>query len=270
MSLLEFMINTFRRKIIESPIFIGGEGRSGTTLMRAMLNCHPKIACGAETHFLTDQDFIKLYDLLLERYSARFAEYTADPSEKVNEMYRAMINAFYDDYTKKQGKIRWADKTPYNIKVIDFLLKVYSDKIKFIHLIRDGRDVATSMLKMEWGPNTIQEAARSWKEIIQGSRKHLGKDYYIEVKYEQLIAESDKTLKEVCNFIGERYSDKMLDYYKKKDMGGERESSFKQVSKPLYTTSVQKWEVELSRDEIKSYEEIAGEELVMLGYRLSN
>lgn len=248
------------------PIFIGGEGRSGTTLMRAMLNNHPNIFSGPETHFFIDEDFIKYRDKLIEKYAYRIREYNEDAVSEVNEMYRGMINNFFSKYMKKNNKKRWAEKTPYNIKHIDFLLEVFEGNIKFIHMIRDGRDVAASLLTMPWGPPTIEGAAESWNSIIENSRKHLEKKYFIEVKYEDLINNEVKVLKRVCKFLKEDYDGRMLDYYKDDDLGGSKESSYKQIKQPLYKNSIGRWQNDLTESQIDIFMNIARKSMRSLKY----
>ena len=77
-------------------------------------------------------------------------------------------------------------------------------------MIRDGRDVASSILKMNWGPNTIEDVADRWRKIILDTRKYVGEPYYLELKYEDLINDVLHTLDKVCSFIGEKFDQKML------------------------------------------------------------
>jgi hypothetical protein len=254
------------RKKPPQPIFIGGEGRSGTTLMRAMINNHPKIFCGPETHFFIDKNFIDYHDVMVNHYSNRISEYNENVRDEVNQMYRGMINNFFTKHMNANKKRRWADKTPYNVKVIDFLLEVFEGNIKFIHMIRDGRDVASSITTMPWGPKTVKEAAHNWTTIIANTRKHVGKDYYIEIKYEDLVREETKILKEVCEFLGEDFNQQMLDYYKDEGLGGSDESSYNQIIQPLYTKSIGRWKKDLSTKEQKDFMEVAGETMRTLGY----
>lgn len=265
------MISKIKKLLQESnsnkfPIFIGGEGRSGTTLMRAMLNSHPRIFCGPETHFFIDQKFIDFHNILLKNYANQISEYNENVHEEVNQMFRGMINDFFTKHMKKNKKKRWADKTPYNIKHIDFLLEVFEGNMKFIHMIRDGRDVAASLLTMPWGPPTIEGAAHSWNTIIENSRKHLGKKYFIEIKYEDLINNEVKVLKGVCKFLKEDYDKRMLDYYKEEDLGGSKESSYKQIKQPLYKNSIGRWQRDLTEEQIEIFMDIAGKSMRSLKY----
>ena len=257
---------TRNKKKKNQPIFIGGEGRSGTTLMRAMINNHPNIFCGPETHFFIDKNFIDYHDIMVNHYSNRISEYNEDVRDEVNQMYRGMINNFFTKHMNANKKKRWADKTPYNIKVIDFFLDVFEGNIKFIHMIRDGRDVAASIITMPWGPKTVREAAHNWSSIIQNSRKHVGKDYYLEVRYEDLVKEETKVLKEVCEFLDEDFNEHMLDYYKDERLGGADESSYKQITQPLYNKSIGRWKKDLTSKEKRDFMKVAGETLKMLGY----
>lgn len=261
--------NPFKKtKINKYPIFIGGEGRSGTTLMRAMLNNHPKIACGPETHFLNDPDFQKLLDILIERYSYRIREYNTFPEQEFCEMYASMISSFFEKYASARSKGRWADKTPYNIKSVDFLLKVFQGQIRFIHMVRDGRDVASSILTMDWGAKTVEEAAERWKNIIMNSRKHLGENYFFELKYEDLVMNQEDSLRKVCKFIGEKFHPSMLEYYKDDALGGEKESSYSQIRKPVYNKAIGRWKKDLTPKQVKKFMKVAGDTIELLGYEI--
>lgn len=250
----------------KEPIFIGGEGRSGTTLMRAIINSHPNIICGSETHCFTNDSLKEYYRQCKEGYRARIAEFDPDPEHKINLMFQSMFNNFFGEYAKTHNKARWADKTPYNIKSIDFYLDVFEGNIKFIHMIRDGRDVALSMLGMTWGPQTVEDAANSWKDIILESRKHVGKPYFIEIKYEDLIRSPAETVKRVCHLLGERYYPKMLDESSRDVESGRSESSYSQIVRPLYGSSVYRWKKEMDNSQLKSFMSIAGDVIVDLGY----
>lgn len=250
-----------------TPIFIGGEGRSGTTLMRVMLNNHRSIACGPETQWFLDPGFTGLYEIIKEKYQPNLISYDEPPEELLNRMFRAFISSHHGQYASKQGKKRWADKSPYNIKKIDFFLKVFDYQMKFIHMVRDGRDVISSLVTMDWGPQSIEEAAKSWHTIIRNSRRHIGKDYFLEIRYEDLIRDPEHILRKVCEFLNIRFDKNMLNFYKQgESIGGSHESSYDQVRKPIYSSSIGRWKRDLSAEQVKVVTEICIESLKSLGY----
>ena len=124
----------------DSPIFIIGCGRSGTTLLRMMLDSHPRISAGEETKFLTDlQPIVGEHWSLLSAYGFS------------REWWLDRIRAFYGDfqaeYLAKRGKQRWAEKTPGYTFHLDFIAELFPDA-QYVHVIRDGRDVALSWEKL--------------------------------------------------------------------------------------------------------------------------
>ncbi|MCA9376444.1 sulfotransferase [Candidatus Dojkabacteria bacterium] len=248
------------------PIFIGGEGRSGTTLMRVILNSHPNIACGPESQLFRDKKVEELYDYLLHTYFDRISDYSEEPDKYLAGSFRAMIDGFFEPYMLEQGKKRWAEKSPHNIVSIDFLLKVYEKDLKFIHMIRDGRDVVSSILSMDWGPDNVTDAATRWSSIIENSLKHRGEPYYMEVKYEDLADNPEKIVREVCEFIGEEFDEQMLAYHKADQHLGSNESSNSQVAKPIYKSSIGRWKTDLDQIQLHKFYEIAGKRLSELGY----
>lgn len=253
------------QKIAECiPIFIGGEGRSGTTLMRVILDSHPSIACGPETHLFRDPKFEEFFNYSLETWGDRIAKYSYNPENYLATCCEKMIRRFFEQYAKRKNKKRWADKTPYNIKAINFFKKIFHE-MKFIHVIRDGRDVTASLLRMPWGPADTKSAITGWKDIIESSKVHRGEDYYMEVFYEDLINNFEVTIRKVMDFVGEPYVEDLTQFYKlEHDLGGE--SSSKQVINPITPTYIGKWKNDLSDEDKKIIDEIAGNTLRELGY----
>ncbi len=248
------------------PIFIGGEGRSGTTLMRVILDSHPNIACGPETHLFQDPKLAELYQYYLTNWGDRIKKYSDKPEEYLGDCFAQMIACFFTAYAKQKNKPRWADKTPYNILALDFYLRIFRS-IKFIHMIRDGRDVVCSLLTMDWGPKNMIEAAKSWKSCIETGMKHRGRDYYLEMQYEALVDDLEKNIRLVLEFLAEPFDEKLLSYYKMNhDLGGE--SSSHQVSKPIYSSSIGRWKKELSAKDLDLFYSIAGDTLKDLDYKI--
>src|SRR5262249_51997802 len=108
-------------------------------------------------------------------------------------------------------KPRWGDKTPYyagHMHLIQSLLP----EARFIHLIRDGRDVGLSVKDLWFGPNSLVEAAHWWAAGIQRARQQAGDlRYYLEIQYEDLVARPESTLQRVCAFLDLPWHPGMLD-----------------------------------------------------------
>jgi hypothetical protein len=281
--------------------FICGTTRSGTTLLRLMLDAHPEVAIPSETHFVPDLivrciegpvSADELTDLVTGH--ARWGDFGLEP-EDLRERLAALdpLNAadatreFFRLYAEKQGKKRWGDKTPGYIRQTRRIQRVLPEA-RFIHTIRDGRDVALSVIPLNFGPSTITEAARLWKKRV-GWARHQSRnmDHYTEVFYEDLILETEKTLRGVCAFIDLDWTPAMLDYHegagqrlaeKDRDLakpGGRaqpaeaRMQSHALAKEPPRADRVGRWKREMSEEDVAEYERVAGPLLRELGYELA-
>jgi hypothetical protein len=281
--------------------FIVGATRSGTTLLRLMLDAHPDMAIPSETHFIPD--LIKTYRLesasperLCEVVTShrRWGDFHLDATALL-ERFRAIdaINpgdatrAFFQLYAEREGKSRWGDKTPGYVREMHRIQSVLPEA-RFIHLIRDGRDVALSVLGMNWGPSTVPEAAFRWKKRILRAREQAPRiGHYVEIRYEDLVRDTEATLRRVCEFTDLPYDEAMLRYHERAeerlrekdrdlDRGPEKEpqpaearmESHALATEPPNPERIERWRTEMSREDRAVYEELAGELLADLGYEV--
>jgi hypothetical protein len=189
------------------PIFIVGCGRSGTTLLRLMLDSHPAIAAGEETKFLTDlEPILGEHWRLLQTYGFNRAWWL--------ERMRAFYGGFMAEYAQRKGKRRWAEKTPGYTFHLDLVDELFPNA-QYVHLIRDGRDVVASF-RERWGYKAGLRAANSvWRESILRARaygEHLPPDRYHELRYEALVADPERELRSLIAFLGEEWDDAVLRY----------------------------------------------------------
>jgi protein-tyrosine sulfotransferase len=218
----------------QSPIFVFGVPRSGTTLLRTLLDSHPRIACGPETPWLgghQPRSVMELVRFLTEDKFGYCASY-GRPREEVVAAARRFVSDLMEGYARSKGKERWAEKTPDNILYIDFLLELFPDA-KVLWLVRDGLDVAlsTSVVseerkgvskfheeKVSFGPgvpavgNTPFAAILRWRHWNQLLGRRLLERAHLKVSYERLVKDPANVMSEVCEHIGERFEPRMLDY----------------------------------------------------------
>ncbi len=252
------------------PVFLGGEGRSGTTLLRVMLDAHPAIACGPESHFLVDPRFRAFHEHF-RNTKWRRAEGFGYDKDDLDDLVRDFARGWFETYMKRRGKRRWADKTPQTIHCLPYLWELFPTA-RFVHLIRDGRDVACSIMPQNWGPNTITEAAERWVDCVwKGVIHRADTERYAEVRYEDLVTSPETEMRRILSWIGEEWDPAVLAHDRvDHDNPEHTESSAEQVARPLYTSSLGRWKRDLAPRDVKAFEKIAGETLEFLGFELAS
>ena len=205
--------------------FIVGSARSGTTLLRMMLNAHPEVAVPPESRFVVElyrSDDVQVNDFL-ERLDAhpRWTSWDT-PIEDVRAQlaglttvpYPEAIEAAYMAYAQNRNKKRYGDKTPRYIEDLPLLARLWPEA-KFVHLVRDGREVALSYADVPFGPSTVAKAAALWKDrVVRGMEqgRPLGPHRYTELRYERLLANPQAEVEALCAFLDLDFDPSMLDY----------------------------------------------------------
>lgn len=266
------------------PVFIGGCDRSGTTLLGSMLGAHSDCLTIPESQFKTDIfksfqgniNLLQAFNLVKNHWRFKIWELNLGsipmPKESPWNSYSNLLEWIIIKYGESVGKTSfntWIDHTPSNIKNANILLELFPQG-KMIHIIRDGRAVALSVMKLEWGPNTVLKAAPWWVENVAyglASESVLEKDKILRVKYEDLITDPEKTLKKVCNFINIEYQSDMI---KGNGFKVPRYSHGQHtlVGKKPDAKRMNAWEKGLTSRQIEIFEGLTGNFLQNLGYDL--
>lgn len=192
------------------PIFVVGCQRSGTTMLRLVLDSHSRISCGPETRFLADMERIVTVDW------PRLSRYGFERREWLDRM-AAFFGGIQSDYAASRGKVRWADKTPLYALNIDLLTEMFPDA-QIINVVRDGRDVAVSHRK-RFGYKSSVNSARKWPKYIQAgevAKAKLAPEQFYELRYEDIVADTETTMRELFAWLGEEWEPAVLDYDKHK------------------------------------------------------
>jgi sulfotransferase family protein len=185
------------------------------------------------------------------------------------DAFRFAVSAPFVAYAEREGKRRWGDKTPAYIGHVDRLTAIWPDA-RFVVLVRDGRDVALSVMNVPFGPNNAWAAARSWATAIRrgrdAARRFRGR--VLEIRYEDLVSKPAATVGAVCDFLGLGYSDEMLaiEQTDRSKVVADQSAWFTNVWSGITTAAVDKWRTELTPRQIEAFETVAGDELRALGY----
>lgn len=192
--------------MLARPIFIVGAARSGTTLLRVMLDSHSNIAAGPEFRILLN--FARISEFYIPVYKG-YGFGRHDWFERVREFH----GGFLSDYATGRGKGRWCDKTPAYGFHLDFIRELYPDA-QIIHIIRDGRAVVRSHLQ-RWGSRRAIRAMGEWRDLIEKCRKfgHRWPEQYHELRYEDLVRDPEAELRRLLEFLGEPWEAAVLEPY---------------------------------------------------------
>ena len=286
--------------------FIVGCPRSGTYLLSSILNASGRIAIPTETHFVPlfmpylwlagdlrnlparkrllraififlrvwlaraeeERDFaavIRHSLLAVEPESDRIADSTTD--------YASLVGNLYAAYSRHQGAVDAGDKSAFfDHMPLEQIDTAMGGSARFIHVVRDGRDVCSSWRKTKVGPRSVGEAALAWSHHIERKQNwgRLQPERYLELRYENLLKAPRETLRMVCDFIGFDYSDTLLDFHATpyaRDLSNS--TTHPRLSQPLDPTNQGKWRQELTAEEVTEFEAIAHVALAAGGYGLS-
>jgi hypothetical protein len=223
----------------ERPIFVIGYERSGTTLLMAMLGCHPRI-CFPEVGWLFPRIYPWRYtygDLTVESNFRTLAgemlfglnqplwHMSLNPATAVSEIialapersFAGIYTAMHQRYAQEFGnKQRWGQKTPNNLYFVPQIKENFPNA-QFIFITRDGRDASATSLESAFGAGNIYGAAYTWNAantFIKPFREKLPEDTWLDVSYETLVRQPEKVLNQVCDFLGESYSPQMLEFHR--------------------------------------------------------
>jgi hypothetical protein len=245
------------------------------TLLRVILDAHPSISCGPDVGHvaltMTSADFeTTLGDLHREHFHlerdevrARFARAIAAPMRK-----RASLNA----------KRRWADKSAFNVLVFDRLAALFPDA-RFIHLVRDGRDLAASLLERRWrAPSgavfdhcaSVAGAARYWASLTQRGLEEetlLG-DRVLRIRYEDLAARPSETMQAICAFLVEPFEPTIVALEDRRPtLAGLELETADRLRRSVNQSAVGRWRRDLAADDAAAVFEAFRPLFETLGYQ---
>ena len=271
------------------PIFLFGFERSGTTWLSMIIGAHPRLAVpfsvtglwyryGAMldkySHLSTLGDVARIVDDLLQEERIRLWDVTLTRDEVLEGLepgsYPAIIARFHNLYASHKGKDLWGNIDIANLFNMD-VAHHWFPEARFIHIVRDGRDVALSHDTYPYGAANTLECANAWMHHLQVNLKMgsiLGPHRYLKVRYEDLVLACEATLRRICAFIGVPYSAKMLEYRQMvaEKVPIDRRWLWPTLDKPPVTSNAYRWKTNMSTSKRIVFERAAGAMLVELGY----
>lgn len=261
-----------------SAVVVLGVSRSGTTLLKSMLDAHPELAIPTESYFIP-----QLWDRHGERPERaailadlgrleRVRQWGVDVEQldlPAEPTFAQVIDAVYSAYAQAEGKSRYGDKTPLYMQHLDLLARVFPDA-RYVHIVRDGRDAALSFLAMTRKPRfnvsrprALGDFAAAWRREVLAARRFGREHPYFELRYEDLVEEPEARLRDVCAFLGLEFEPKMLEYHREADLDITVDHVL--LARPPVTTA-RKWREQMAGRDVELFEAIAGDALSELGY----
>lgn len=265
-----------------SPVFIVGAPRSGTSLVRQMLNRHPALAICDETQFFRliyqkrrRKAFGDLRNAanrrrLVDEYvslrpTRRLGLDCAKLAERLYEeatSYPAMFAAVLKHYAESQGKPRGGEKTPQHAFAVKTLCEWFPGAF-ILHIVRDPRDVVASLLRMPFGSPSVVTNARLWLRRTFAAREASDGEHYRELRYEDLIADPERGLAGLCKFIGEEYAPSLLVPEQTEMQRADERDRFRTA---VTEARRGRWRDELSPRQVAQIEWAVGRQMEALGY----
>ncbi|MBA3384882.1 MAG: sulfotransferase [Actinobacteria bacterium] len=263
-----------------SAVVVLGVSRSGTTLLKAMLDAHSQLAIPSESYFLP-----QLWDRHGERPERdafvedltrleRVREWGVDPEDVRARLperptFAEAIQSIYRLYAEARGKARFGDKTPLYMQHLDVLERAFPGA-RYVHIVRDGRDAAFSLLAMTRKPRFnlsrprgVGDFAVAWRREVRAAQVFGRTHAYHEIRYEDLVEQPESRLREVCVFLGLEYEPAMLEYHRREDPS--LYADHPRLAEPP-VRDTRSWRREMRPADAELFEAIAGDLLAELGY----
>ncbi|MGN6378071.1 MAG: sulfotransferase family protein [Gaiellales bacterium] len=269
------------------PLFLVACDRSGTTMLRLILDRSPDIAIPTESMIVvdfanqrgrygdldTDASFDRLAADVWRHPKVREWGLPGRPPARRglagDDAYRAALEAPFRAYAALHGKPAWGDKTPFYVEHLDEVKRVFPEA-RILILVRDGRDVALSLLNVPFGPANVWAAAHAWRSAIEAGERAQQRyaDDVMTVHYEQLVSEPDQVVPRICAFAGIAYEPAMLAVEESaaSRLAHGQEGWFRELYAGINANSVGKWRRSMSPSQQAVFSAVAGAALRRQGY----
>jgi hypothetical protein len=269
------------------PIYIIGTERSGSNLLRVILNSHTRIDIPHPLHicnYFADlaagygdigepsarralvTDILRLQRVHIYPWQI---EIDADRVVQESTDLLSITAAIYDQHLEASGKLRWGNKSTFMVHHVQAAL-VQDPGARFIWLVRDPRDVAASSRRSVFSPCHPWLTASLWASQQAEAEHQAGRhpEAVLQVRYEDLLANPEGTLRSICQFIGEEFEDGLLSHQDTAaaQKGAVLSESWRNTGGPILQANAGKYKTALRPAEIAQVEQAAGQMMDMLGY----
>lgn len=268
--------------------FIIGCDRSGTSLLSRMLNSHPEVGVPFESHIfnhlyalrfrygdlLREANVLRLARDMVSLYEVRHWDFVPHPvdiaASTTNPSFCGVFDALMRVWRDHHGKAIWGEKSPNHIEYWEVLTGYYADP-PLLHIVRDGRDVALSLVAARFGPKTIYTAMRYWTwylGLVENARRQSSCPV-LDLRYEDLLGNPRAELERVCRFLNIEYSAAMLDFHRDLSPYDTDARNLRNLRRPLLTDNAGWWQRELDGHQVVIAEALGAEMLKRYGYDLT-
>lgn len=273
------------QKIAQCLFFIVGCGRSGTTLLKSMLDAHPGITLPPETFFFSticrrfpgsanapidekvayvaSRWWIRDAGVSAQDIHTQLAEYDQPGWHEIFLATMAVMTA-----DKPQDSLAVGEKTPAHIADATELLEKFHE-CRAIQIVRDPRAVLASYRGVKVGTNQAAAVIREWQGAWQAHKVLVDHPRYLLIRYEDLIADSESVLRKVCTTLDVPFDESMLAFHTRADKGyAEEQAHHQSTLKPLFTSSLDAWKQNLPGWQLALVETHLQEGMAAHGYEL--
>jgi len=270
-------------------LIVGGCPRSGTTLLRSILDNHPEIAIPPETNFVLPlwHQRSGFGDLRRPERRREVAEFVFAPGrggrrirgevsrdEAINRLFAApptlgsLMAACFALYAEGAGKPRWGDKRPRYAMFIGAIFDLFPDA-QFVNVVRDPRGAVASQIPMGWDPPDVALAASiaNWEasiERVDAFARRLRPDQLLDLRYEDLVREPEREVRRICAFAGLAAGATVAATLAASRQG--RRSTPEAVGEPISPAPIASWRERLAPADVALVEHVAAPSLERFGY----
>ena len=249
--------------IKEMPIIVGGFYRSGTSLIRRLLDAHSCIHCGPEVKFFKDLQGDYLNDPLRHvRLFSTLPSLGLEPHEIRDIFGRAFIEA-HELAARKAGKARWADKNPENVLYLEQWQHLLPGWFAFVHVVRHPLDVLASLLEVGFAkavPAIFEDKVKLLRSFMDEGLRYekLYPEMSFRIRYEELVTAPTVTLESLFNWLGEDFEPQVLEKFNHAERGRGIEDPKVVTTDRVHARSVGRWRTDLTSEQVEIARSVLG------------